>query len=141
MLRFAPVICSSTEKAHDWQGVRHADDIQIDGDLLVTSGRAGGAMGQSWHPSYWGKQATKCNDSTLTLDGDDGNAFNTSIGDIGDMKVSRGAVWSTIEILYTQRCIRLRGDPNRRARNLVQVLTAAQADLAHRSTSRPRTPP
>jgi DNA helicase-4 len=97
-------------------------------------------MGQGWHPSYWGKRATKCNDWTLTLDGDeltidgDGNAFstNTSIGDIGDVQFNHGAVWSTIKISHTHRRIRLRGIPNRRARNLVQVLTAAQADLAHR---------
>jgi DNA helicase IV len=95
-------------------------------------------MGRSWHPSYWGKQATKCNDWTLTLDGDDlslegdGSAFTTGIGDIGDVKAHRGVVWSTIEIPHFQRRIRLRGIPNRRARSLVQVLTAAQANLAHR---------
>ncbi|TFB46957.1 UvrD-helicase domain-containing protein [Cryobacterium tagatosivorans] len=97
-----------------------------------------GRNGTSWRPSYWGRRVAKCSDWALRLEGDrlaidlDSVPFSFDVGDIGEVTVSPGFVWSTVEIPHPERRIRLRGIPNLRARKLAKTVGAAQADLRHR---------
>jgi DNA helicase-4 len=93
-----------------------------------------GAASQSWQPSALGKSFTKCRDWRLTLTGTeltiavDGTAVARNVGSFGDLTVTRGRIWSYVELEHPDRRFRFRGTPNRRAGSLAKAFAAAQAE-------------
>jgi len=95
-------------------------------------------MGQSWQPSRWGTLCTHCNDWQLDLIDDVvtisgvGETFGIGVEHIGEVTMRRGVFWSIITIEHPDRRIRLRGIPNRHAREFVKSVDDARADVLHR---------
>ena len=58
------------------------------------------------------------------MSGDPGT-FTVTVGTIGDVTVTRGLLWATVEIAHPERRIRLRGIPNRRATKMARAIRAA----------------
>jgi DNA helicase IV len=96
--------------------------------------------GSRWQPSYWGKRVLKCDHWSLWIDTDqvvifgDAVPFAIRIADVGDVTLTPGWLWTTVEIAHPERRIRLRGIPNKSARKLASAVRvgnlAAQFDAA-----------
>ncbi|KFF60646.1 hypothetical protein JF66_03105 [Cryobacterium sp. MLB-32] len=93
---------------------------------------------KSWHPSALGKRFTVSGDWTLTLDElhahitVDGETVRPAMETFGGLNVTRGAIWSTIELGHPDGSFLLRGIPNRRASALAKSFAAVRI-TAHES--------
>lgn len=108
---------------------------------------SGDLMEALWQPSYWGKRYTKTTDWSLSLDRSrvtifvDDTTFRCGVGAIGDLDIQPGLLWSTVELVHRDLHIRLRGIPNRQARDLAQTIVAAKSEHRRLLVGRPSAPP
>lgn len=87
----------------------------------------------NWQPSHWAKRILKCDDWSLRLDGNQLTITgDTRAGDVivqltapGQVAVTPGAFWSTVEVQHSERRLRLRGISNRDAKTLTHVVRLA----------------
>ncbi|KGJ72312.1 hypothetical protein GY21_16305 [Cryobacterium roopkundense] len=108
------------------RGVKDAEPIEPQHKPDATRGS------KTWQPSALGKRFTDSGEWMFALEGihaqlsRDGQTLRLPIGSCGGLTVTRGVIWSTVELEHPDGPFLLRGLPNHRASVLARCFTAAR---------------